>query len=100
MDLAHQSLAAAVRKARDQAKAILGVLQSQGHPETGQSNSVYLALVTLQKRLLAADPPPPPIARFVPELKQLVGECGGKLAPVKPLIEDALRLAQGTRDET
>ena len=100
MGVAHQNLAAAVRKARDQAKVILDALQTQGHPETGQSNSVYLTLVTFQKRLLTVDPPPPPIARFVPELEQVASECTGKLASIKPLIDDVLRLAREMGDRT
>lgn len=95
MDTTHQELAAVVRKARDQAKALLDELVSQGHSDTRHSSSLYLVLVTLQKRLLATDPPPPPVARFVPELEQLARGCTGKLSSIKPLIEDALRLARG-----
>jgi len=49
----------------------------------------------LQKRLLGDDPPPPPVATFVPELEALAHDCTGKLAAVKPLIEDALCIARG-----
>ncbi len=94
MNELHHIVGAAVRKARDEAKEILALLESQGHPETGESSSLYLALVALQKRLLVDDPPPPPVANFVPELEQLVHDCTGKLAPVTPLIEEALRLAR------
>jgi hypothetical protein len=94
MKVTHQDLAAAVRKARDQAKLVLNQLETQGHPDTTRSSSLYLALVTVQKRLQASDPPPPPIASFVPELEQLARDCGGKLAPIKPLIDNALRLAR------
>jgi hypothetical protein len=94
MNVTHQSLAAAVRKARDKAKEVLDDLQRRGHPDTGYSSSVYLSLVTLQKRLLAVDPPPPPIERFVPELEQLARACEGKLATLKPLIDEALGLAR------
>ena len=95
MSVSHQDLAAAVRRARDEAKGILNQLQSQRHPDTAQSSSLYLALVTLQKRLLVVDPAPPPIASFIPELQQLAQACDGKLASIKPLIEDALRRARG-----
>ena len=93
MSVAHQNVAGAVRKARDEARAILQHLETKGHPETSRSNALYLALVMLQKRLLTVDPPPPPIAQFIPELSQLASECAGSLAPIKPLVENALRLA-------
>ncbi len=96
MSEVHQNVGAAVRKARDKAKEVLQTLESQGHPQTVQSSSLYLALVSLQKRLLAVDPPPAPIASFVAELQQLVGECQEKLEPVKLLIEEAMRAARAT----
>lgn len=92
--IVHQNVALAVHKARDEAKAILQQLETQGHPETSRSSALYLALVMLQKRLLTVDPPPPPIGQFVPELGQLASECAGPLAPIKPLIEEALRVAR------
>lgn len=95
MNVTHQELAAAVRRARDQAREVLNELQGRGHPDTEQSSSLYLALVTLQKRLLTVDPPPPPIDRFVPDLQQLSLACGGRLASIKPLVDEALRLARG-----
>jgi hypothetical protein len=55
---------------------------------------VYLVLVTIHKRLLAVDPAPPPPAHFVPDLEQLLRGCEGKLSPVKPLLDAALRVAQ------
>ena len=94
MSIAHQNVALAVHKARDEAKAILNQLETEGHPETGQSSALYLALVMMQKRLLAVDPPPPPIAKVIPELEQLASECDGTLAPIKPLIDEALRVAR------
>jgi len=93
MGALHENVGVAVRKARDQAKELLTLLESQGHPQTGQSSSLYLALVSLQKRLFAAEPLP--IAKFIPDLEQLARDCTGKLAPVKPLIEAALRVARG-----
>ena len=92
--IVHQNVALAVHKARDEAKAILQQLETHGHPETSRSSALYLALVMIQKRLLTVDPPPPPIAQFVPELGQLASECAGQLAPIKPLIEEALRVAR------
>lgn len=97
MSIAHQHVAVVVHKARDEAKAILQQHESLGHPETAQSSALYLALVMLQKRLLAVDPPPPAIAAFIPELEQLGSECRGTLAPIKPLLEEALRLARGSK---
>lgn len=97
MSVAHQHVALAVHKARDEAKTILQLLESQGHPETSQSNALYLALVMLQKRLLTVDPPPPPIAQFISELEQLASQCQGKLTPIQPLIEEAVLVARGSR---
>lgn len=84
----------AIQKARDQARAILTALEEHGHAQTNQSSSLYLALVGIQKRLLGVDPAPPPVARFVPELEQLVRECQGNLAPVKTFLEEALEIAR------
>jgi hypothetical protein len=94
MSIAHQNVALAVHKARDEAKAILNKLETEGHPETGRSSALYLALVMLEKRLLAVDPPLPPITQFIPELGQLASECAGPLAPIKPLIDEAFRIAR------
>ena len=94
MSIAHQNVGRAVHKARDEAKAILDKLEVQGHPQTRESSALYLALVMLQKRLLAVDPPPPPLAQVIPELTQLASQCEGTLAPIKPLIDDALRVAR------
>ena len=94
MSIAHQNVARAVQKARDEAKAILNRLELQGHPQTSQSSALYLALVMMQKRLLAVDPAPPPLAQVIPELTQLASQCEGTLAPIKPLIDQALRVAR------
>jgi len=61
VSLPHQDLGLVISKAREQAKELL--TQLEGHPQTNESSAVYLALVTLQKRLLRVDPPPPPVAR-------------------------------------
>jgi hypothetical protein len=97
MSVVHQNVGLAVRRARDEAKRILTELESRGHPQTNQSSALYLALVGIQKRLLAVDPPPAPIAQFISDLEELLRQCAGKLAPVKPLIEDALGIARKTR---
>jgi len=84
MSIAHQNVALAVHKARDQAKTIFQLLESQVHPQTGQSSALYLALVLLEKRLRTVDPPPPPIAQLIPETGRAerapaceYGRCGG-----------------------
>ncbi len=81
--LLHQDLARVIGKARDQAKSL-----------TSHSSSLYLALVSIRKRLLTEDPAPPPVSQFVPELEGLLALCSGKLAPIKPLLEEALRMAR------
>ena len=83
MGLLHQDLARVIGKARDQAKSL-----------TSHSSSLYLALVSIRKRLLTEDPAPPPVSQFVPELEGLVALCSDKLAPIKPLLEEALRIAR------
>jgi hypothetical protein len=85
----HQDLLAAIVKARDHAKELLRLLETQRHPETARSSSLYLALVSIQKQL--KDRPPSP--QIVAELKQLVTMCEGRLAPIKPLVEQALAIA-------
>lgn len=90
-----QDMVLAIGKARDLAKELLTQLETQGHPQTNQSSALYLALVSMQKRLLKVDPPPP-VSGFVPELEQLVTLCGGKLAAIKPLLEEALQRTRGT----
>lgn len=93
MGIPRQDLVLGIAKARDQAKELLTLLESQGHPQTNRSSSLYLALVSIQKRLRAVDPVLP-VARLVPDLEQLVTLCDGKLATIKPLLEDAVRLAR------
>ncbi|HEX4628504.1 MAG TPA: hypothetical protein VH137_06920 [Gemmatimonadales bacterium] len=97
MGTAHQTLGLAVRQARDQAKTILNTLEGQGHPETARSSALYLALVTIQKRLLATDPPPPPLTEFIAQLEQLTQDCTGKLTSIKTLIDNAVRVARGAK---
>ena len=96
MDTRRQNLIVVVANARDQAKQLLALLESQRHPQTNRSSSLYLALVSMQKRLKAMDSAPA-VAQLVPDLEQLVTLCEGKLAPIKPLLEEALHIAQSVR---
>jgi len=50
------------------------------------------ALVSMRKRLTKDEQSP---AAVVPELEQLVTLCEGKLARIKPDLEDALKVARG-----
>jgi hypothetical protein len=84
-----EELVQAIAKARDQAKELLGLLETQGHPETARSSSLYLALVSIQKQLTKGPPPP----HLVSELRQVVTLCDGRLAGIRPLVEEALRIA-------
>jgi hypothetical protein len=97
---AHRQLAIAIGAAEDQAKQLLTQLERQGHGQTGKSSAVYLALVVIRKRLSAVDPTPSPLADLVPDLEYLVRGCQGMLAPVKPLVEAALRIAREANRES
>jgi uncharacterized membrane protein YccC len=81
----------AVTAARDQAKRFLTALEQEGHPETSRSSALYLALVSLRKRLTKEAPAP---AAVISDLEQLLTLCEGKLARIKPEIEDALKIAR------
>jgi len=94
MSVVHQNVGLAVRKARDEAKRILTELETRGHPQTNQSSALYLALVGIQKRLLAGGGSTARIAQFIADLEGLLRQCEGKLAPVKTLIEEALRIGK------
>jgi len=100
VDAVQQHLAIAVGAARDRAKELLGELERQGDSQTGKSSAVDLALITIHKRLVTVNPAPPPVTHFIPDLEQLVRGCEARLAPVKLLLEVALRVALGARDET
>ncbi len=89
-----QALIQLIQQARDEAKGILTGLERIGRPETSQSNSLYLGLVMLQKRI-AAKSARATLAEFAPELEQMAGLCSGKLAPVKTLLGEAARIARG-----
>jgi hypothetical protein len=98
MALAHQNLALAVGAAKEHARALLQEFERRGDALTGRSSAVYLALVVIHERLLAADPPP--VAHFIPDLEHLRRTCSTKLASVQPLIEAALGVARGRPDQT
>jgi hypothetical protein len=86
-------LADVLQRARDQAKAILGALEQTGHPQTNESSGLYLALVTIHKR--AAAQGSARLDEIGAELAQLAALCTGKLAPLKPLLEEAVAIARG-----
>lgn len=98
MALIHQNLSVAVGAAKDQARALLREFERRGDPLTGRSSAVYLALVVIHERLLAADPPP--VAHFIPDLEHLSRTCSARLASVRPLIEAALDVARAGADQT
>jgi hypothetical protein len=88
-----QTLAQLIQQARDEAKTILNALEQVGHPQTEESSAVYLGLVTVQKRLAATGPSR--ASALAPEIEQLAVLCARKLERLKPLLEDAARLARG-----
>ena len=92
LSTAREDLVRAISTARDQAKKLLTALEQQSHPETSRSSSLYLALVSIRKRLTKDEQSP---GAVVAELEQLVTLCAGKLARIKPDLEDALRIARG-----
>src|SRR5439155_27027554 len=92
LSTAREDLVRAISTARDQAKKLLTALEQQSHPETSRSSSLYLALVSIRKRLTKDEQSP---SAVVAELEQLVTLCAGKLARIKPDLEDALRIARG-----
>ena len=92
MSTTREELVRVVSTARDQAKKLLTALEQQGHPETSRSSALYLALVSIRKRLTKDEEPP---GALVTELEQLVTLCEGKLARIKPDLEDALKIARG-----
>jgi len=92
LSTAREDLVRAIGAARDQAKKLLTALEQQGHPETSRSSALYLALVSIRKRLTKDEQPP---AALVTELEQLLTVCEGKLARIKPDLEDALKIARG-----
>jgi hypothetical protein len=98
MAQSHQNLTVAVGAAKEHARALLEEFERRGDALTGRSSAVYLALVVMHERLLAADPPS--VAHFIPDLEHLSRTCSTKLASVKPLIEAALGVARGRPNQT
>jgi hypothetical protein len=89
-------LGSAIQRARDKAKEILSALERAGHPQTSGSSSLYLSIVAIQKRVpLSAGAVRD--ATLSTDLEQLARLCDGKLAPVKPLLEEAARSARRLR---
>ena len=91
-----EALVRVIQQARNEAKEILTGLERIGHPETSRSNSLYLSLVMLQKRVVAKGAGAS-LAEFVTELDQFAGLCDGKLAPLKARLAEAARIARGGR---
>src|SRR5260370_8374554 len=88
-----EALTQVLQQARDQAKTILTTLEQTGHPQTNESSGLYLAIVSLQKRLAA----PGAVAHaqeLTTEFQQLAPLCKGKLEPLKSLLEQAVRIVQ------
>src|SRR5256885_17008273 len=98
MALAHQNLVVAVGAAKEHARTVLQQFEHRGDPRTGRSSSVYLALMVLHKRLLAAEPPP--VQHFIPDLEHLTRACGDRLASAKPLVEPALGIARRPSEQS
>ena len=92
--MASQSLSQVITKARDEARAILNALEQAEHPQTIESNNLYLGLVILHKQL-ADRGRASPLREFAAELEQLTGLCGGELEPLRPLLEKAVGIARG-----
>jgi len=91
MSTRREDLVRAISTARDQAKQLLALLETQGQPETNRSSSVYLALVSLRKRLAKENATPVAVAA---ELEQLSTLCEGKLSRIKPLLEEGVNIAR------
>jgi hypothetical protein len=89
-------LAELLTRARDQAKAILAAAEHAGHPQTNESSDLYLGLVTILKRLSQRGAAAP-LGEFAPDLMQLAGLCQGRLEPLKPLLEEAVKACRGSR---
>ena len=92
MSTPREDLVRVVSAARDQAKKLLTAFEQQRQPETSRSSALYLALVSLRKRLTKESALP--AADIVKELEQLVALCEGKLARIKPELEEALKVAR------
>lgn len=87
-----QTLPELIQQARNEAKATLTALEGAGHPQTNESSSLYLGLVTVQKRLASLGMGR--AGEVAADLEQLAGLCVGKLDRLKPLLDEAVRLAR------
>jgi hypothetical protein len=85
-----RALVAVLERAREQVRALVDAMERSGHAEIGPSSGVYLGLVALRKRVSVELP----ATNIAPELEQLVRQCEGELEPVRPALEQALRLAR------
>ncbi len=85
-----RALVAVLERAREQVRGLVDALERRGHGEIGASSGLYLGLVALRKRVSVEMP----TTNIAPELEQLVRQCEGELAPVRPALEQALRLAR------
>jgi hypothetical protein len=85
-----RAIVALLERAREQVRALVDALERRGHGEIGASSGLYLGLVALRKRVSVELP----ATNIAPELEQLVRQCEGELAPVRPALEQALRLAR------
>jgi hypothetical protein len=85
-----RALVALLERAREQVRTLVDALERRGHGEIGAASGLYLGLVALRKRVSVELP----ATNIAPELEQLVRQCEDELAPVKPALEQALRLAR------
>ncbi len=92
----YDKLCVVVRQAREEARTILAGLERAGHPQTQESSSLYLGLVAMHKEL-SRNESRRPHQSLPQDLKQLETMCGGALASVLPLIQQAIQLANGGR---
>ena len=93
-EVLRERVGAGLRQAREEAHAAQSELLRNWHPQAGQAASLYLALSTLQMRLLLGDSPSPSPSEVVADLEELIGECQGVLTRVKPAIEAVIRVAR------
>jgi len=93
MGIGHQNAAVALGEATKQTMAIVDALAAQDHPQTAQANAVFQQLVGLEGQLFAV-PQTQALKTFVPELEDLAHQCDGKLAPIKPFVDEALNIAR------
>ena len=76
--------------AREKARALITGMEQRGHPQLTESSALYLALVAIRKQVNLEAPP----RGVVAELEQLVRQCDGELASLRPALEAAWRVAR------